>query len=287
MKKIQTGLQEFEKYYQTIYLKRWPNLFKSLTNPSVKFAFNPNDFSLKNKLNMEFINHQLIPKYLIQEWQKNHPMDYMLDPASYMAAISLPIENSDIVADLCAAPGGKSLVLWSQLKSNCQLYLNDSSLPRFYKLKNTIENFLSKDAIQQTINLTRKDVGQWGKKEQPLFNKILLDVPCSSEKHVLNMPQELKKWKPSRTKRLAQKQYNLLTSALHLLKNNGLLIYSTCSISPFENDQVIQKLLKKYSDQYHIKSIQCPIGQATQYGWEIFPDQTQFGPIYFSMIEKS
>jgi 16S rRNA C967 or C1407 C5-methylase (RsmB/RsmF family) len=96
---------------------------------------------------------------------------------------------------------------------------------------------------------------------------------------------------------LAQRQYALLTSALICLKPGGRIVYSTCALSPLENDQVIEKLLKK-KEGFRIipaedwQSLsqgspwQLPNLQMTKFGAMIYPDENGHGPIYLSVLEK-
>lgn len=75
--------------------------------------------------------------------------------------------------------------------------------------------------------------------------QVLVDVPCSSERHLIHDESELRKWTPRRSATLAKKQYELLLAALRTVRVGGIVVYSTCSISSLENDGVIAKVLYK------------------------------------------
>jgi 16S rRNA C967 or C1407 C5-methylase (RsmB/RsmF family) len=77
------------------------------------------------------------------------------------------------------------------------------------------------------------------------FDKILLDAPCSLEGTIRNTPQILTNWKEPTIKRLSKLQKGLINSAFKCLKPNGILVYSTCTFAPEENEAVINYLLKK------------------------------------------
>lgn len=133
-----------------------------------------------------------------------------------------------------------------------------------------------------------KDGIRYGLVSPDTFDAILVDAPCSGEKHLIKSPQELEKWSEKRTKRLAQKQYGLLCSALLAAKSGATIVYSTCSISPYENDGVIQKLLEKKGDSVELATgIEAvPGAEKTEFGYLFLPDNMGIGPMYFSKLIK-
>ena len=132
------------------------------------------------------------------------------------------------------------------------------------------------------------DGGRIGLKEKEDYQKILIDAPCSGERHMLRNPSLLKKWSPARSKNLSQRQYTLLASGWAALTRGGRLVYSTCSISNLENDAVISRLVKKKGDAVQIVKQDWFFGEATQWGWQILPDQDEgWGPLYFSILAKA
>ena len=124
------------------------------------------------------------------------------------------------------------------------------------------------------------------KYETSAYDGILLDVPCSSERHVLSSPPHLAAWSPARIKNLAYRQWALLSGAWLVLKPGGYLVYSTCALSPAENDDVVQKLFQKYDDAIRIESES--LGERTQWGVHILPDAAEgAGPIYYAILGKA
>ena len=77
-----------------------------------------------------------------------------------------------------------------------------------------------------------------------------------------------------------------LAAALDAVKPGGRIVYSTCSISPLENDGVVEKLFKKRKDMFDIINFKPETGEKTRYGIHILPDTTGAGPIYYCGIEK-
>jgi 16S rRNA C967 or C1407 C5-methylase (RsmB/RsmF family) len=136
-------------------------------------------------------------------------------------------------------------------------------------------------------------------KNEEKFDAILLDAPCSSERHVLADKKYLSEWSFSRIKTLSMAQWALLSSAWRMLKEEGYLLYSTCALSPNENDNVISRLIKKFDNlkilepkislnykKFTEKSL--PDYEKTEFGAHILPDTTQgAGPLYFCLLQKS
>ena len=125
-------------------------------------------------------------------------------------------------------------------------------------------------------------------KAKETFDSILVDAPCSGERHLLQTPKELESWKVSRTKGLAKKQYALLSAAAEAIKPDGYILYATCSISPLENDAVVDRLIHKRKGQLELVSLEDPsgMGEATLRGLRFLPDHCGFGPLYFSLLKK-
>lgn len=219
------------------------------------------------------------------EFKEGLNKTYYLDEASYLCALELGVMPGDRVLDMCAAPGGKSLVLALAMGPTGSMISNDRSTDRRIRLKRVLTEHLPSE-IRECIRVTGYDASRWGLNEQDEYDRILLDAPCSSERHVYLSEKHLKQWSPSRTKSLAHQQYALAVAALTALKPGGTMIYSTCALSPLENDGVIKKLLKK-KNQAELLPLNLEFGEATEYGWTIWPDTGNGrGPIYLSRLTK-
>ena len=270
-----SGAEGFEQYYGQLYGDRWQAL---------KDAFAGEGSAVE---------------YHVTGAQQS----YFLDSASVLAALSLPLDGAEDILDLCAAPGGKTLVLASRMPKDAKLSSNERSPERKHRLATVVQTCLPPEISERVIT-SCSDGATWCTRQTECFDRILLDAPCSSERHVIADPKYLNTWSPSRIKTVTTEQWALLSSAYRLLRPQGILLYSTCALCPEENDGMIERLYKKFNkdgsafsllepkpDLGEVTSfapaLNLPGFEKTQYGYMIMPDkQKGAGPIYFSIIIK-
>ena len=186
--------------------------------------------------------------------------------------------------DMCAAPGGKTLVIAMMMAGKGRLLANERSASRRDRLRKVLFKHLPSENLD-IVEVTGHDATRWSQYEQSTYDKILLDVPCSSERHVIKSPAHLKRWSPARTKHLSFQAYAFLSSALKVVKLGGCVVYSTCALSPLENDGVIEKLHLKRGGDFELLGIKFPFGSKTNFGLQIRPDADDGrGPLYISRI---
>ena len=164
--------------------------------------------------------------------EQNIGLFQMQEVSSILPAIVLDPKPSDIVLDLTAAPGNKTAVL-AQLMGNRGLIIaNDIDKSRL----NTLIFTLKKQGVTNTVVTCQNGINF-----NPgfLFNRILLDAPCSCEGMVRKKPDLLRDWSEALVKSKAIVQKRLLSNAVSLLKDDGVLVYSTCTLSPEEDEEVI------------------------------------------------
>ena len=266
----------FTQFYQNYYRDRWPALFQSLQisekqTPRLNaFAQNPPSYQ----------QGQDIPR------SENGLLSYyVMDPASIIVAKALNVQSGDSVLDMCAAPGGKTLILAEALLTEGELIANEMSEGRRERLKKVIQQYIPRD-VRDRVWVTGKDGGKFALTHKEKFDKILVDAPCSGERHLLQNKKELADWNENRTKKLAQRQYALLTAALLAAKPGGRIVYSTCALSHLENDGVIEKLLSKKEGQFELINQPVELAETTKYGQIFLPDVCEFGPMYFCVMKK-
>lgn len=256
-------LMNLDEFYQNQMGSRWHSLRQALLRPARQIE-RENAFS------------------------KSHPQvatTYAMDMGSTFPAHSLQVQPGERVLDMCAAPGGKTLILLEALNGTGELIANDLSQIRRERLKRVLRQYIPEE-MRGNLKVSGRDAARWGLSEAEGFDRILLDAPCSGERHLLADNKELRNWSPSRSSHLARRQLAMLCSAVDCLKTGGRLVYSTCAVSEIENDGVVEKLLGKRAGKFAIVQVPSPIGEPTRFGWRIWPDVTDWGPIYYCVMEK-
>ena len=260
--------QEFNAYYESLFEERWPALLEALKLPAAPAPYN---------------------ETLLRP--------YYLDEASIAAALALDVQPRHRVLDMCAAPGGKSLIIASKLQHPGSLIANDRSASRRARLKQVLKDHLTPDQAA-LVTVTGHDAARWGLYEQNIYDRILLDAPCSSERHVIQSAKHLSRWGAGRTRRLAAQAWAMLAAGFTALKPGGILLYSTCALSPLENDGVIDRLAEKRSGLWEPVSVLQADGlinegviactpEPARRGVHILPDTSAGrGPLYISGIRK-
>lgn len=292
---------QFQSFYQKIYEDRWPRLLECLAQPLLQVA-RWNLFLKENfKPDLPLSEVQLSDCFLVPSAQQERQQDllpfYVMDPASVLVARILPVEPSQKILDMCAAPGGKSLILAEALMGTGELWCNELSMDRRGRLKKVLQNYIPQEKRMQTW-IKGADGLQYGMRFPEAFDAILLDAPCSGEAHLLEDAAMLAKWTPNWSKKNAARQYGLISSAYLALKPGGFLVYSTCSLSPLENERVIEKILDRREDlkvvdpltffeiKDELRSFVQKYGEAKNQGYLFLPDHCGFGPLYFCLLRK-
>ncbi|WP_157680614.1 RsmB/NOP family class I SAM-dependent RNA methyltransferase [Bacteriovorax sp. Seq25_V] len=287
MKKIKmSGPELFESYYKSVWLDRWDKLKDAFKGEGQK-VYRANVWAKPKTGSKEVIPGCFESEEIAvtEEGIKNF---YLMDPASVIVARNLDIIPNSRVLDMCAAPGGKSLILFEKLIDGGELICNELSRTRKERLRRVIGEYIPEDE-RVRIDIRGFDGNKYGIHLKDEFDYVLLDAPCSGERHLLDSPTELEKWSEKRTKRLALNQFSLLCSAFLTVKSGGEIVYSTCSLSPLENDDVIEKLIAKKGDEVEILPPleTYGLGESTKYGQIFLPDQCGFGPLYFCRLKKN
>ncbi|BFZ09275.1 hypothetical protein BsWGS_12314 [Bradybaena similaris] len=225
---------------------------------------------------------------------------YLMDAASVMPVIALDVQPTDQVLDLCAAPGGKSYSILQSLDvfAGGSLCCNDSSPSRLDRLKEVLHSFFPADIAEQ-VHVTKFDAKEF---LQPRYNKVLVDAPCNSDRHVVNVDDN-NLFKLSRTRDrlgLIQTQKELLISGIKACVPGGTIVYSTCTLSPAQNDNVIQSVIETLSETSEIQVAVHDLSPLTElfdrvfkfheqskYGQLILPNlMNNFGPAYFAKLKR-
>ncbi len=190
------------------------------------------------------INNTLLPGELGKTKEHILGYYYVQEITSMMPILSLNPQPDEIILDLCASPGSKTTQAASLMQNKGTIIANDLNIGRISILSANLERC----GVTNTV-ITRHDGSELCTKLKKLnikFDKILLDAPCSGEGNIRCSPRTLLEWSERLLHRLSNKQKKLAESALELLKENGEMVYSTCTYSPEENEEVVQHLLDNY-----------------------------------------
>lgn len=164
---------------------------------------------------------------------------YIQEGGSMIPPIILDPQPTDTVLDFCAAPGSKTTQMAQMMNNEGAIIANDRSFRRLTSLGHNIQMC----GVINTITL-RQD-GRHLSTRLPLqFERILVDVPCTASGHLRSKPPQVKIPDRKRLFGIQAVQKGLLTAAFRLLKPNGVLVYSTCSLHPEENEAVVNHLLE-------------------------------------------
>jgi 16S rRNA (cytosine1407-C5)-methyltransferase len=169
---------------------------------------------------------------------------YIQNLASLLPVQVLNPKADEKVLDMCAAPGGKSFNICRLTDNKARLSVNESERHRARDLSEIIKTY--------NMNVENEFFGPGQglfRKVSTKFNKILLDAPCSAEGLISNLTDDNPKyWNQKKVKQLRNLQKKLINSAYHMLEDEGTLVYSTCTFSPEENEEVVSWLLDTYKD---------------------------------------
>ncbi|MBI2093707.1 MAG: RsmB/NOP family class I SAM-dependent RNA methyltransferase [Candidatus Omnitrophica bacterium] len=179
---------------------------------------------------------------------------YVQSLSSMLPPLILDPQPGETVLDIAAAPGSKTTQIACLMKAQGRLIANDNNRIRFFKLK---ANVSQQKALNVELSLRYGET--IGRSLPESFDRVLVDAPCSSEGRFLaSEPASYRYWKPMKIKEMAHKQKRLLFSAISALKPGGLLVYSTCTFAPEENEAVLHWALERFAEMIEIEPF--PLG---------------------------
>jgi len=172
---------------------------------------------------------------------------YVQDPSAMASVAALEGYEFTNVLDMCASPGGKSLGAAIRMKDGGVLVSNEYVPNRCKTLVGNIERFGIKNAIVTCLDMTKK--GELSEIYDNFFDLIICDAPCSGEGMFRKYPEQaLSEWSVENIKICAERQKEILDNAASLLKDGGLLLYSTCTFSLDENEMQADEFLSRHPE---------------------------------------
>jgi 16S rRNA (cytosine1407-C5)-methyltransferase len=180
---------------------------------------------------------------------------YIQNLSSMLPPLILAPEPGERVLDLTAAPGSKTLQLASLMKGEGELAAVEIVRGRFFKMKALLDTYGA--SFVRTFLQNGERVWRYRPEH---FDRILLDAPCSTEgRFTTSNPETYAYWSARKIKEMARKQRRLLFSAIHTLRPGGVLVYSTCTFAPEENEVMIDWALTRFEGALETADIQIDL----------------------------
>lgn len=211
---------------------------------------------------------------------------YLQEPSAMAPAAALPVSAGDRVLDLCAAPGGKTTQLAAKLGGTGILFANDVSAGRAKTLLKNVELAGIRNAVvlsERPERLVERFSG--------FFDKILVDAPCSGEGMFRKEPEMVKSWNTEMLDFCRKEQTAILEACARLLRPGGLLLYSTCTFSPEEDEGSIAAFLQ---DNLEFRLLPLPKEHGFVDGIppltdcaRLYPHRVQGEGHFLALLEKS
>ena len=237
-----------EKYLSKEEIKA---LINSLDNNDVKHALVLNEEKISiEQFKNEFpniIEHPIVPNVFLYNSNEYsfgkhiyHELGYyyIFEPCSSIVSYLLNPNENDTILDIAAAPGGKSIHTSLMMKNQGILVSNEIQQARAFILSSNVERMGRKNII-----VTNNNIDDLAKKYQNFFSKIILDAPCSGSGMFRKMEAMKNDWTYQKVLSLSNLQKELILKAYSMLQDGGTLVYSTCSFSYEEDEEVIEYLL--------------------------------------------
>ena len=168
---------------------------------------------------------------------------YSQDPGAMMpvAGFKYPLPDRAIVLDMCSAPGGKTSQLVNMLDDTSIVIANEVNPARNKILQSNIERMGYKNVI--VTKMYSEDIASYF---HSAFDLILVDAPCSGEGMFRKYPESINEWSPENVIMCSERQRGIVSDVYNALKPGGYLIYSTCTYSKEENEDIVNFLISDF-----------------------------------------
>ena len=168
---------------------------------------------------------------------------YLQEPSAMSVIPKADIKEGDKVLDMCAAPGGKSTYILSKLNNTGLLVSNEINPIRIKALGENLERFGAKNCI-----ITNTDSNNLRKVFTGYFDKVIIDAPCSGQGMFRKDEVAIKDWSYAKVLECQSIQREIIRDGYDMLKNGGILVYSTCTFSKEENETIINEFIDEFEN---------------------------------------
>lgn len=182
---------------------------------------------------------------------------HIQEASSMLPPLVIEAEKNDRIVDLCAAPGSKTTQMAMHMENGGIIIANDVNIKRIRALVHNIQ----KSGVMNCI-VTNYD-GRYFWKSGFKANKILLDAPCTASGKIIKNKKIIEKWNYKRILKMSRLQKKLMEGAYRCLEKGGTIVYSTCSLEPEENEEVIDYAVNSFNlemERIDIKGIKIRRG---------------------------
>ena len=189
---------------------------------------------------------------------------YIQSLSSMLSVVVLDPQPGDVILDLCAAPGSKTTQMAAAMRNTGGIIAVEAIRDRFFRLKSVVHLMDARIVVTKCLDGRRY-------RSDDLFDRILVDAPCSSEGRFKTFDKKtLGYWSLRKIREMVKKQRGLLLNACRMLKPGGVLVYSTCTFAPEENEGVVSWVLGKLEGELTVELIAIP-------GVECYPALLEWG----------
>ena len=232
--------EDFDAFKESLGAQIQKSIYVNENKISVEDFKSVADFSL------EQIPYEKSGFYVDNEKKGRHPLHhagafYMQEPSAMFTVNSIKFNGDETVLDLCSAPGGKTIQIANRIP-NGVLVSNEIVKARADILYSNIERMGLKNVI-----ITNESPENLAVAYGDSFDVVLVDAPCSGEGMFRRGEEVTSEWYPEINDMCARRQLEILIEADKMLKQNGKLIYSTCTYSPVENENLVREFMKSHN----------------------------------------
>lgn len=208
---------------------------------------------------------------------------YIQDPSAMLVAHYLNPQKEDLILDMCAAPGGKCVMSALLMQNSGQIIANDLSKSRANILLSNVERMGLGNVIVTSLDFSKIYEGY-----SHYFDRIILDAPCSGSGMFNKLEEMRDDWTYEKVIKNSEIQKQLILIAYSMLKEGGTLVYSTCSYSYEEDEEVIEHLLSKASAKLEYINDFAGVFRSKKYPETVhlFPSRFYGEGHYIAVIKK-